>query len=233
MKRKSIAFIIIAAMLLTMASFSLTFADTAAPGKAVIKSAKAKMASKKTGKANVTIKWKKQKGISSYQIYLKRLDGDWKCVKTVGGKKTSAKIKAYVGKNYVQVRAIKKVGDQSLAGPFSNAKTFKVKAKMTLQKYLKKHGSQRKALEKAATDNGTALQIRDNDLIYIYDLAKNIDASAITPALVAELDQELTRQSSTFINAAKALNRGCGIGGCRVITKYVHNGNPVLVREFY
>ena len=179
MKRKSIAFIIIAAMLLTMASFSLTFADTAAPGKAVIKSAKAKMASKKTGKANVTIKWKKQKGISSYQIYLKRLDGDWKCVKTVGGKKTS------------------------------------------------------KALEKAATDNGTALQIRDNDLIYIYDLAKNIDASAITPALVAELDQELTRQSSTFINAAKALNRGCGIGGCRVIAKYVHNGNPVLIREFY
>ena len=233
MKRKSIAFIIIAALLLTMASFSMTFAGTATPGKVVVKSVKAKMASKKTGKANVTIKWKKQKGVSGYQIYLKRIDGDWACVKTVGGKKKSAKIKAYVGKNYVQVRAIRKAGDQTLAGPFSKTKTFKVKAKMTLQKYLKKHGTQRKALMDAATKNGADLKIRDNDLIYIFDLAKNVDAASLTPQLIKELDAELTKESATFINAAKTFNKACNLGGCRVILKYVHNGNPVLTRDFY
>ena len=232
MKRKSIAFVIIAALLLTLAPFSMTFADTAAPGQVTVKSVKAKTASSDSGKASVTVKWKKQKGASGYQIYVKRIDGDWAYVKTVGGKKSSARIKACVGKNFIQVRAISKNGDRTLAGPFSEPKSFKVKAKMTLQKYMKKHGSTRKSLEKEAAANGTTLKFRDNDLIYTYDLSKDIDAASLTPERIKELNNELTKDAGTFSRIAKVFNRACVLGGCRVIVKYIHNGNPVLIREF-
>ena len=233
MRRKSILFIIIAALLMTIASLSVAFADTAAPGQVVVRSVKAKTASSDSGKASVTVKWKKQNGSGGYQIYLKRIDGEWAYVKTVSGKKTSTRIKACVGKNFIQVRAISKNGDQTLAGPFSETKAFKVKAKMTIQKYMKKHGSRRKVLEKEAVKNDMTLKFRDNDLIYTYDLAKDIDAASLTPERIKRLNDELTKDAGMFSRIAKAFNKACILGSCRVIIKYTHNGNPVLTREFH
>ena len=202
---------------MTIASLSVAFADTAAPGQVVVRSVKAKTASSDSGKASVTVKWKKQNGSGGYQIYLKRIDGEWAYVKTVNGKKT----------------AISKNGDRTLAGPFSEPKSFKVKAKMTLQKYMKKHGSTRKSLEKEAVKNDMTLKFRDNDLIYTYDLAKDIDSASLTPERIKRLNDELTKDAGMFSRIAKAFNKACILGSCRVIIKYTHNGNPVLTREFH
>lgn len=232
MRRKSIAIIVSVIMLLTLCSFSVSFADTAAPGQVKISSVKAKSAPPKVGKATVTVKWKKLKGATGYQIFVKSPDGDWDCVKTVGGKKTSAKFKTFVGKHAVAVRALKNADGQTLAGPFSKAKNVKVKSKMTLQKYVKKHPAQRKKAEKIADEEGVTVQFRDNDLIYIYDLASLIDANSLNQEVINKLDAGLIQEQPTFMNIIKLFKKECKIGGVRVVIKYTHNGNPILTRIF-
>ena len=137
MKRKSIAFVIIAALLLTLASFSMTFADTAAPGQVTVKSVKAKTASSDSGKASVTVKWKKlsakkRKKIKGYEIqYSTRSDfADSSCLlKTATKSKTGRKITKLARKKnyYIRIRSYKWIGGVKHVSKWSSAKRVRTK----------------------------------------------------------------------------------------------------------
>ena len=124
MRKKSIAIVLMLAVFITFMPVCMSYAAGSAPGKVKVTSVKAKKASAKTGKAKVTVKWKKQKGASGYEVFVKRVDGKWKLAKTVSGHSGSAKIKAFVGKNSVRVRALSKTADGTAYGKYSKAKKF-------------------------------------------------------------------------------------------------------------
>ena len=132
MRRKSILFIIIAALLMTIASLSVAFADTAAPGQVVVRSVKAKTASSDSGKASVTVKWKKQTSqTTGYEIQycLKKNFKGAKIVRVTNNTTTKKKIKKLKSKKqyYVRVRTYKTVNGTDFASYWSTSKKVKTK----------------------------------------------------------------------------------------------------------
>ena len=223
--------LLIALMMIMSVPFAAS-AATSAPGKTKVVSVKAQSAPQKVGKGTVTVKWAKKKGASGYQVYLKRVDGSWKLAKTVSAKKASVNLKAYVGKNYVKVRAFKKSGGKKICGPFSKAKSFKVGSKLTLQKYMNAHPSEKKGIVSDAAEQGVKLLFRDNDLIYNYDLANNVDDERqITADFKKQLKKKLSK-TDEFDKVIKAVESSYGLGGVRVLVKYVYNSTPVVMKAF-
>lgn len=247
--RKKIALIITIAMILSLMPFSISSAASKAPAKVKITSVKAKKATPKKGKATVTVKWKKVKGATKYQVFVKRIDGKWKLSKTVKGSKKKAKVTAYVGKNYIRVRAVKKTGDTLTYGSYSKVKAVTVKSKKTVQSYMKSHAAERKKIEKNARAEGVVIKFRANDIIYIYDITDDVEAelaaegydesditAAMKTALKKELKKELSKKlsanSGKFKTVRKQVGSAIKVGGVRVIVRYNYEGKLLLKKVF-
>ena len=233
MRKRRIALIVIIAMIISMMPVCLSSAAGGAPGRVKITSVKASKASPEVGKGTVTVKWKKVKKASKYQVYLKRTDGKWKLAKTVKGSKKSAKIKAYVGSNMVKVRAVRKTSAGTVKGKFSKAKKFKVRSSRTLEKYMKSHPADLKDLKKDIVDEGGTVKIRDNDIIVSYDVENDVnDESQITPELKAELKKILKDNAEGAKKAIKDIEVGVKVGGARVIMRITYKGKKIVQAVF-
>ena len=85
----------------------------------------------KPAKKKVTLKWKKDKKASGYEIYMsKKKNSGYKKVRTIktNGKITYTKKKLKSNKKYFfKIRSYKKIGKNYVFGRFSNAKKVKVK----------------------------------------------------------------------------------------------------------
>lgn len=85
----------------------------------------------KAGKKKVTIKWKKLKGVSGYEVYMstKKTKGFKKITTIKKAKKIKFTKKKLKSKKtyYFKVRAFKKIGKAKVYGPFSKVKSVKVK----------------------------------------------------------------------------------------------------------
>ena len=233
MRKKSIAIVLMLAVFITFMPVCMSYAAGSAPGKVKVTSVKAKKASAKTGKAKVTVKWKKQKGATGYEVFVKRVDGKWKLAKTVSGNSGSAKIKAFVGKNSVRVRALSKTADGTAYGKYSKAKKFRVNGKRTIQKYYYSHSCARRAAEKQARKEGLKIKFRDNDVIYIYDLKNDVKSKKkLTPAIRKQLDDLLAENEADYIDMIKSLEKELKVGGVRIIVKYTYKGDKIVTHVF-
>lgn len=134
---KSMIIVMISALVVTMLPLTAAAASKA-PGKTKITSIKVGTVSKKKCTATVTVKWKKVKNATGYQVYGRRYHEDWVKIKTVGKNTTKLKIKGvYSGDFDIRVRAIRKKGGKTYKGKFSTKHKF-IKCPITLQQYVKR-----------------------------------------------------------------------------------------------
>lgn len=220
-------------MVLTLMSVCIPSAASSSPGKVKLTSVKAKNAPPKVGKGTVIIKWKKLRGVSKYQVFVKRINGKWHLVKTVRGSKSKAKVKAYVGINYVRVRAVKGNSSNAIYGKYSKSKKIRVNSRRTIQKYMKSHPRDQKQIDKHARETGVKVKIRDNDVIYIYDIANIVDDERyVNKELKRQIRKSLINEKDTFTGLVDKIERDYKINGCRIIVKCVYNGSKILTHVF-
>ena len=137
---KSMIILMVAILVVTMMPLTAS-AATKTPGRAKITSVKVGAVSSTKCTATVTVKWKKVKNATGYQIYGKRYDESWVKIKTVGKNTTKWKIKGvYSGDFDVRVRAIRKKGGKTYKGKFSAVKHKFIPCPITLEQYVKKIG---------------------------------------------------------------------------------------------
>ena len=95
----------------------------------LVKPAKAVITKVKPGKKKLVVKFKKQPGVTGYQIAYKKGSGKWKYKTVKGASKTSKTIKKLVSKKKysVKMRAYKTVDGTKVFGAWSKVKKVKVK----------------------------------------------------------------------------------------------------------
>ena len=94
----------------------------------LVKPAKGKLTKLKPGKKKMTIKWKKQSGVTGYQIAYKK-SGSWKMKLVKGASKSSLTVKKLSRKKKyaVKIRAYKMIDGKKVFGAWSAVKKAKVK----------------------------------------------------------------------------------------------------------
>ena len=92
------------------------------------KEEKGKLTKLKPGKKKMTIKWKKQSGVTGYQIAYKK-SGSWKMKLVKGASKSSLTVKKLSRKKKysVKIRAYKTIDGKKVFGAWSAVKKAKVK----------------------------------------------------------------------------------------------------------
>lgn len=231
--KKRLAIIVALALIMQLVPVFNSSAASSKPGTVKVTYARAATAPAKVGKGTVTVKWNKVSGATGYQIFVKRTDGKWKKVLTVKGSKKSAKVKAYVGKNRIRVRAIRKKDGETLYGKYSAAKAVTVTSKRTVQSYIKKNPKVDKQIRKEAKSSGMTVKFRYNDIIYTYDLANIIDDENIVgKELKDSLNDALNDRKGEFVDLCSEIEKSLKVGGVRIIVRYTYNGKLVIKKAF-
>lgn len=97
--------------------------------KIIVKPAKAKIKKVTPGKKKLTVKYKKQSGVTGYQVAYKKAGSSWKKALVKGASKTTKTVKKLKSKKkyYVKIRAYKTISGKKYYGAWSKTKSLKVK----------------------------------------------------------------------------------------------------------
>lgn len=223
MKRtaKSIVLILAIAMIFTM--FPLTAsAASYKPGRVKISKFSVSSVNKSTNKCKVTIKWKKVKKATGYQVYYKRGSDDWVKQGTVGKNYVSYTITSVPAGSYqFKVRAIRKVKKKTYKGSFSVVKKKFIKSPLTFEKLPGDFGRDGYVPQV----EGTPYTISGNTVTYTED----ITGFAITEE---QANMWFDNQTSLFMTASSDIKKYTGVSGVKFVYNLTENGAVVYSRTF-
>lgn len=236
MKRKSLRGLIvvmIAALVFTMMPLTASAASKK-PGKTKIASYKVSKVSRKNSTATVTVKWKRAKKATGYEVWEKHGTGEWTKLKRVGRLKGGMKIKrAPSGQYSVMVRAVRKVKGKTYYGKFSKSKSKFIKSPLTLEQL----GNVYPALKKSSYVYET-ISFSGNTAVYTYDVNKIPAYSGYTLAYwkTPERRTALYDLAGSLGDAAakdrESYRLNTGISGVGIKVRFVHSGTELMSRFF-
>lgn len=223
MKRtaKALAMILAVAMIITM--FPLTAsAASKKPGKVKISKFSVSSVSTSTNTCKVTIKWKKVKNATGYQIYYKRGSDPWVKQAKVGKKYRAYTITGVPAGNYqFKVRAIRKIKKKTYKGSFSKVKAKFIASPLTFEKlpgsfyrdgYVPKY-------------QGVPYTISGNTVTYTED----ITGESIPEE---EINKWFDDQTAAFKAASADIMNYTGVSGVRFVYNLTINGSVAYSRTY-
>ena len=105
----------------------------------------------------------------------------------------------------------------------------------TLEEYAVKNPDVQKSIEQATSKSDVVVDIKDNNVIYSYELSKMEDYTedvAKDPSVVENLQKTLDNAGATFGGIAKTLEDTTGISGIHVVVYYTYEGETVVTQTF-
>ena len=223
MKRtaKSIVLILTITMIFTM--FPLTAsAASYKPGRVKISKFSVSSVNKSTNKCKVTIKWKKVKKATGYQVYYKRGSDGWVKQGTVGKNITSYKITGVPAGSYqFKVRAIRKVKKKTYKGSFSVIKKRFIKSPVNFENLPVSFGRDGYVPQV----EGASYTISGNTVTYTED----ITGLSITEE---QANMWFDNQTAFFTTASSDIRGYTGVSGVKFVYNLIENGAVVYSRTF-
>ncbi len=109
------------------------------------------------------------------------------------------------------------------------------KKEVTLETYCQDNPEVQESIDKAMNDSNVLVEIKGNDIIYTFDLAKMEgynEELAKSDEITKALEDALGQASSTFGNISKSIEESTEIQGVSTVVKYTW-GDEVLVTKTF
>ncbi|NLY87310.1 MAG: DUF4854 domain-containing protein [Clostridiales bacterium] len=104
----------------------------------------------------------------------------------------------------------------------------------TLESYVNSDKDLKKQIKEIGDTNGLTVEIKGNDVIYIFDLS----TLGVTDELIKgnelkdSLEEALTGQSATFKSIVSTLEDETKINDIRIIVNYIYKGDTIVTKSF-
>lgn len=104
----------------------------------------------------------------------------------------------------------------------------------TLESYVNSDKDLKKQIKEIGDTNGLTVEIKGNDVIYIFDLS----TLGVTDELIKgnelkdSLEEALTGQSATFKSIVSTLEDETKIDDIRIIVNYIYKGDTIVTKSF-
>ena len=104
----------------------------------------------------------------------------------------------------------------------------------TLESYVNSDKDLKKQIKEIGDTNGLTVEIKGNDVIYIFDLS----TLGVTDELIKgnelkdSLEEALTGQSATFESIVSTLEEETKIDDIRIIVNYIYKGDTIVTKSF-
>ena len=100
-------------------------------------------------------------------------------------------------------------------------------APASLEEAVAKDKDAQEQINQMAEDSGVSVEIKENALIYTYDLGMELDEDT-KAAVVEQLDAGISSYDSTFVGIAKTLEDETKVSGITVIVNYTDSNGEVV-----
>lgn len=104
----------------------------------------------------------------------------------------------------------------------------------TLESYVNSDKDLKKQIKEIGDTNGLTVEIKGNDVIYIFDLS----TLGVTDELIKgnelkdSLEEALTGQSATFESIVSTLEEETKIDDIRIIVNYIYKDDTIVTKSF-
>ena len=104
----------------------------------------------------------------------------------------------------------------------------------TLESHVNSDKDLKKQIKEIGDTNGLTVEIKGNDVIYIFDLS----TLGVTDELIKgnelkdSLEEALTGQSATFKSIVSTLEDETKIDDIRIIVNYIYKGDTIVTKSF-
>ena len=106
---------------------------------------------------------------------------------------------------------------------------------MTLEKYVKDDAEVQQAIDNAMNDSSVLVEIKENDIIYTFDLATMegyTEELAKSNEIKAALQSALDSAGGTFGGIAKSIETASGIAGISTVVNYTWGDELIVTKTF-
>ena len=204
------------------------------PGKVKITTYKVSKVSKSSSTVKITLRWKKVKNASSYEIWEKHGTGEWRLMKISRGIFNGLRIRNVpTGKYSLKVRAVRKVKGKKYYGKFSKVKTKFSKSSMTLEELANRYPEM-----KEMRYNGLGFSYRGNTVVITLDISSDPDFANATLAQVKFVENNLYNDLGTadvlasVENIRSAVKDNTGVTNVGVRIEVIFKGEFITARDY-
>lgn len=109
------------------------------------------------------------------------------------------------------------------------------KEAMTLEKYVKDNPEVQKSIESAMGDSNVLVEVKENEIIYMFDLSSMdqfTEETAKSEAVVQALESGLESAAPTFGKVSKDLEGSTEIQGITTTVNYTWGSEVLVTRTF-